>query len=62
MEVLIVNGNRYLINTDVCDKAQDEACERILKNYPADADVDWDENVTMQDVLPKTIQQLINNN
>lgn len=61
MEVLIVEGKRYLINTNVSEKAQDEACERILEGYPADAEVDWDDNVTMEDVLPRTIKQLINN-
>ena len=62
MEVLIVNGNRYLINTDVSNDTQDETCKRILKDFPHDAIVEWDENVTMQDVLPMTVHELINKN
>ena len=49
MTVMVVNGHRYLINTDMCDKAQDENTERILKHYPHDAIVEFD-NVTQQDL------------
>ena len=48
-EVLIVNGNRYLINMQVADNVQEAACKRILKQYPEDAIVDWDESPTEQD-------------
>ena len=61
MEVLIVNGKRYLINVDVSDQAQDEAVERILKDYPADAEVDWDEVLREEDYMPMTLNQIINN-
>ena len=40
--ILVVNNNRYLINTMVCDLSQDKACEAILKEYPQDADVYFD--------------------
>jgi hypothetical protein len=38
---LIVNGNKYLINTSMCEAAQDEACNIILKGYPSDATIDF---------------------
>ena len=60
MEVMIINGDRHLVNTTMCDKAQDETCKRILSGYPADAIVEWDENPTIQDVAPTTLSQLIN--
>ena len=41
MGELIVNGNKYLINTRMSDKAQDEVCEMILKGYPSDATIDF---------------------
>ena len=50
MEVMIVNGNRYLINTNVCAKAQDDNAERILKNYPQDAIIEFD-SVKLKDVI-----------
>ena len=40
--ILVVNNNRYLINTMVCDLSQDKACEAILKDYPADADIHFE--------------------
>lgn len=43
MIVLVVNGNRYLFNDEVIDKAQDDAAERILSAYPSDAIVEFDE-------------------
>lgn len=43
MIVLVVNGDRYLFNDEVCDEAQDACAERILSAYPADAMVDFDE-------------------
>lgn len=48
--VLIVNGHRYLINMMVADNVQDADCKRILKQYPEDAIIDWDENPTKQDM------------
>ena len=40
--ILVVNGNRYLINTMVCDLSQDKACEAILREYPVDADIHFE--------------------
>ena len=60
MEVLIINGDRHLINTTMCDKAQDEVTQRILSGYPKDAQVDWDDTPTIQDTIPATLGQLIN--
>ena len=61
MEVLIINGKRHLINTSVTDFVQDKECERILKGYPQDAVVEWDENPTMEDVMPLTLTQILKN-
>ena len=40
--ILVVNNNRYLINTMVSDLSQDKACEAILKDYPADSEIYFD--------------------
>lgn len=40
--ILVVNNNRYLINTMVTDLSQDKACEEILKDYPADAEIHFE--------------------
>ena len=42
MEILIINGRRYLINTQVTDGG-DYQCEHLLKQFPLDAEIDWDE-------------------
>jgi hypothetical protein len=42
MTVMVVNGNRYLLNTDMCEKAQDETAQRILSDYPHDAIIEFD--------------------
>ena len=60
MQVLIINGKRHLINTSVTNFVQDKECERILKGYPKDAIVDWDENVTKEDVMPLSLSDIIN--
>jgi hypothetical protein len=59
MTTMIVNGKRYLLNTEMCDKAQDETAQRILGAYPKDAVVEF-EAPTLQDVAPRTLGQLIN--
>jgi hypothetical protein len=48
MIILVVNKNRYLIN----DKSvvADEVCSKILKQYPSDAEVYFDE-VKLTDVI-----------
>ena len=40
-KVLLVNGNRYLINVGVSDLLQDHQCQQILRYYPEDAEVDF---------------------
>ena len=40
--ILVVNNNRYLINTMVSDLSQDKACEAILREYPEDADISFE--------------------
>ena len=41
IEVLIVNGERYLVNTE--SKGVDEACDAIINNCDAIPVLDWDE-------------------
>jgi len=48
MQVMVVNGNRYLINPE--SKACDSTCERILEQYPKDAVVEFEEP-KLKDVL-----------
>lgn len=48
--ILVVNENRYLINTMVCDLSQNQDCERILADYPSDADVHF-EIPTKEDLI-----------
>ena len=38
--ILVVNNNRYLINTK--SKAADKTCAMILKDFPTDAEVYFD--------------------
>ena len=47
---LVVNNDRYLINTMVCDLSQDKACETILQDYPSDADIHF-EVPTKEDIV-----------
>ena len=47
--ILVVNSNRYLINTMVSDLSQDKACQAILQDYPADADIHF-ETPTKEDL------------
>ena len=48
--ILVVNNNRYLINTMVSDLSQDKACEAILREYPEDADISF-EVPTKEDLM-----------
>ena len=48
LTLMIVNGDRYLLNT--ASKAVDRVAEDILKQYPQDACVDFT-NPTPEDVL-----------
>jgi uncharacterized Fe-S center protein len=52
MTVMVVNGNRYLVNDQ--SKGCDEACETILKTYPSDAQIEFD-NVKKIDYERKII-------
>ena len=51
MEVMVINGNRYLINTDLAQHVLDGVCEDILKWYPSDANVEFEAS-TMADLMP----------
>ena len=51
MEVMVVNGKRYLINTDLDDHVLDGVCGDILKWYPLDANVEF-EAPKMADLIP----------
>ena len=57
LTVLVVNGNRHLINED--SKASDDTCQTIIEGYGADAIVEFDE-VKLADVKPKSLKELIN--
>ena len=48
--ILVVNNDRYLINTMVCDLSQDKACETILQDYTSDADIHF-EVPTKEDIV-----------
>ena len=50
MEVMIINGNRYLINTDASDEVQDMDCKRIMDQYPDDAVIVWEETPRPSDL------------
>lgn len=56
LTILIVNNNRYLINTE--SKYSDKRCQEIIDSYPDDAVIDFDE-VRMSDVTRKTVKDLI---
>lgn len=51
MIVMVVNGNRYLVNDQ--SKGCDEVCETILKTYPSDAQIEFD-NVKKIDYEQRT--------
>jgi hypothetical protein len=53
LEVIIVGGNRFLINTE--SKGVDNTCEEILKHYPSDAVVEF-ATPTLADVKLKTLK------
>jgi len=48
MKVLVINGERYLINEK--SKGVDKRCQEILKNFPQDATIEFDE-VKWSDVV-----------
>lgn len=59
LQILIANNNRYLIETE--SKAVDKTCEDILKHCPIDEVVEFSKP-TLDDVRPKTLKELINEN
>ena len=40
LEVMIVNGDRYLLNTD--SPAVDAVADQIISQYPQEPTLDWD--------------------
>ena len=42
MEVLVINGRRYLINTSTQDGG-DSICEWLLKQFKDEPVLDWDQ-------------------
>ena len=42
MEVTILNGERYLINTQTHDGG-DHQSDYLIKQFPDDVEIDWDE-------------------
>ena len=46
----------YLINTQVEDFVMDKAIEDILKYYPKDAEIDWNDNTKIE---INTLQNII---
>jgi hypothetical protein len=50
MEIMIVNNDRYLINT--LSKGVDDICKVIIKSYGSDAVVDFDK-VRLTDINRK---------
>jgi len=60
LEVMIVNGDRYLLNTD--SPAVDETAEQIISQYPQEPTLDWDEvrDIDVQRAIPSDVMDLIN--
>ena len=50
----------YLINTEVSDLQMDKAVESILRDYPPDVPIDWEDNPKI--MSRNTLQDLINTN
>ncbi len=50
----------YLINTDAKDNIIDDCIQLILRDYPKDAQVDWNDNPYISP--PATVEELINAN
>lgn len=57
MTVLVVNNERFLINEE--SKSSDDVCKTIIDSFPSDAIIEFD-TVKDSDVMPKTIEELIN--
>ncbi len=50
----------YLINTDAEDHVIDQCIQIILRDYPKDAEIDWNDNPYISP--PATVEELINAN
>jgi hypothetical protein len=50
----------YLINTDVEDHIIDYCVQLILRDYPKDAEIDWNDNPYISPFT--TVEELINAN
>ena len=50
----------YLINTEVSDLQMDKAVESILRDYPPDIPIDWEDDPKI--TSRNTLQDLINTN
>jgi len=61
LEVLIVNGDRYLVNTD--SPAVDKTCEEIISQYSLEPVLDWDEvrDIDLNGDIPEDVIEMIKN-
>ena len=50
----------YLINTDAEDHIIDDCVQLILRDYPKDAEIDWNENPSISPAA--SVEELINAN
>jgi hypothetical protein len=50
----------YLINTDAEDHIIDDCVQLILRDYPKDAEIDWNDNPYISPFT--TVEELINAN
>jgi hypothetical protein len=50
----------YLINTDAEDHIIDDCVQLILRDYPKDAEIDWNDNFYISPFT--TVEELINAN
>ena len=50
----------YLINTDAKDHIIDDCVQLILRDYPKDAEIDWNDNPYISPFT--TVEELINAN
>jgi len=61
LEVLIVNGDRYLVNTE--SPAVDKTADEIISQYPQEPVLDWDEvrDIDLERAVPAEILEMIKN-
>ena len=60
LEVMIVNGDRYVLNVD--SKHIDRTADEIISQYPQEPTLDWDEvrDIDVQRAIPSDVMDLIN--